>query len=131
MNYIKLGDDSLCPSKIICIGQNYVDHIKELKNDNPGELVVFMKPNSSISNEIYYNVEEQIHYEGELTFLIRNAELFGVGFGLDLTKRETQNRLRDKGLPWERSKAFDHSAVFSQFVKFEGDLSLLRMAAMI
>ena len=127
MKYIKLDDDKVYPSKIICIGRNYVDHIEELKNEIPSEPVIFIKPNSSISNEIYFDFEEKLHYEGELTFLIRNERIFGVGFGLDLTKRETQSRLKHKGLPWERAKSFDNSAVLSHFVKLEGDLSLLRM----
>jgi len=127
MKYIKLENEVIFPSKVICIGRNYVDHIDELNNEIPNEPVIFIKPNSSISNEIYFNAEESIDYEGELAFLTRKGEIIGVGIGLDLTKRAIQSRLKQKGLPWERAKSFDDSAVLSEFVKFDGDLSLLSM----
>ena len=82
------------------------------------EPVVFIKPNSSISNVIYSNKDDVIHYEGELTFLISSGEIRGVGFGIDLTKRELQTKLKAHGLPWERAKSFDNSGVFSEFVTF-------------
>jgi 2-keto-4-pentenoate hydratase/2-oxohepta-3-ene-1,7-dioic acid hydratase in catechol pathway len=114
------------PSKIVCVGRNYVDHIKELNNEASEEPVVFIKPNSSISNEIYSNKNHVIHYEGELTFLISSGEIRGVGFGIDLTKRELQTKLKAHGLPWERAKSFDNSAVFSKFVTFS-NISKLRL----
>lgn len=86
-----------------------------------------MKPNSSISDEIYSSASEMVHYEGEITFLIASGELRGIGFGLDLTKRDLQHQLKTKGWPWERAKSFDRSAVFSHFVSFNGDITALRM----
>ena len=65
------------------------------------------------------------HYEGEITFIVRNGKFVGVGFGLDLTLRDIQKRLREEGLPWEKAKAFDGSAVFSEFVSFNGDIMRL------
>lgn len=115
------------PSKIVCIGRNYADHIKELNSEVPQEPVIFLKPNSAISNEIHSGKPGAIHFEGEITFLISAGELRGVGFGLDLTKRDIQSGLKSRGLPWERAKAFDRSAVFSEFVAFDGDISDLRM----
>lgn len=119
--------EKVYPSKVVCIGRNYVDHIEELDNEIPTEPVIFIKPNSAISSGIHFDPSDSIHYEGELTFLIRSGQLTGVGIGLDLTKRKVQTRLKSMGLPWERAKSFDKSAVFSDFVKIgEGipDLSL-------
>jgi len=127
MKSIKLDGRDIFPSKIVCIGRNYIDHIKELHNEVPKETVIFLKPNSSISNEIYFNPFDAVHFEGEISFLILSGELRGVGFGLDLTKREIQSSLKAKGLPWERAKAFDKAAVFSQFVTYGGKMSDLRM----
>lgn len=119
MNSITKNNKQLTPSKIICVGRNYVDHIKELNNETPTEPVIFMKPTSSVSDELRFNSKDAIHYEGEMCFMIQTGKLVAVGFGLDLTKREIQNKLKSKGLPWERAKAFDGSAVFSAFVEFE------------
>jgi 2-keto-4-pentenoate hydratase/2-oxohepta-3-ene-1,7-dioic acid hydratase in catechol pathway len=91
------------------------------------EPVIFLKPNSAIANEIPSSTSELIHYEGEITFLISAGELRGVGFGLDFTKRQLQYKLMAKGWPWERAKAFDRSAVFSDFVTFAGNIGELRM----
>ncbi len=127
MKSVSWDGKAVYPSKIVCIGRNYVDHIKELDNEVPQEPVIFIKPNSAISNEIHPGKSEAIHFEGEITFLINSGELRGVGFGLDLTKRDLQSRLKAKGLPWERAKAFDRSAVFSDFVTFNGNVGDLRM----
>ena len=127
MKFIKLDGKEVFPSKIVCIGRNYVDHIKELGNEIPKQPVIFLKPNSAISTEIHSNKPDAIHFEGEMTFVVINNELAGVGFGLDLTKRELQSALKAKGLPWERSKAFDGAAVFSEFVSFHGDTRPLRL----
>jgi 2-keto-4-pentenoate hydratase/2-oxohepta-3-ene-1,7-dioic acid hydratase in catechol pathway len=126
MKSINLNNKQLTPSKVICIGRNYVDHVKELNNEMPTEPVIFMKPNSSLSDELRFNSKDAIHYEGEICFVVQAGKLSAVGFGLDLTKREIQNNLKSKGLPWERAKAFDGSAVFSEFVNFESinDLKL-------
>lgn len=116
MKSVKFNGKECQPSKIVCVGRNYVEHIKELNNEMPTEPVIFIKPNSAISNSLHTNKTEEIHYEGEICFLVNNGQIQGVGFGLDLTKRKLQSTLKTKGLPWERAKAFDKSAVFSQFV---------------
>jgi 2-keto-4-pentenoate hydratase/2-oxohepta-3-ene-1,7-dioic acid hydratase in catechol pathway len=122
MNFIKINNKKITPSKIVCIGRNYVDHIKELNSETPTEPVIFMKPNSAISSEIYFNEIDEVHYEGEICFSIKSGQVDAAGFGLDLTKREIQSRLKAKSLPWERAKAFDGSAVFSDFVSFDGNI---------
>ena len=127
MNYILFNGKNVYPSKIVCIGQNYMEHIKELHNVVPKQPVLFIKPNSSISHDICSSPDDLIHYEGEISFIIHSNKLKGVGFGLDLTKREVQSDLKSKGLPWERAKAFDGSAVFSEFVTFKGNMRELRM----
>ncbi len=121
MNYVKLQNKKVFPSKVICIGRNYVEHVHELDNEVPDEPVIFIKPNSAITNKI--NWCEDLHYEGELCFLMEKGQFVAVGFGIDLTKRELQSKLKSKGLPWERAKAFNASAVFSEFVKLPRDLS--------
>lgn len=113
-------------SKVVCIGRNYVAHIEELGNEVPSSMVVFNKPNSAISDTLYY-FSEHCRYEGEICFLIRDAKIDGIGFGLDLTNADIQNYLKSKGLPWERAKAFDHSAVLSEFVSLDVDISTLKM----
>lgn len=127
MKSIAWDSKSVYPSKIVCIGRNYAEHIKELDNEPNQEPVIFLKPNSAISSEVYSSKSELIQYEGEITFLVNAGELRGIGFGLDLTKRDLQSQLKTKGWPWERAKAFDRSAVFSEFVTFDGDISALRM----
>ena len=117
MTTITVENRMITPSKIACIGRNYVDHIKELGNENPEQMVIFIKPNTAISTKLRSGQSEPVHYEAELCFLCRNGIYSAVGFGLDLTKRHLQNRLKEKGLPWERAKAFDGSALFSQFRK--------------
>ncbi|MBT8438321.1 MAG: fumarylacetoacetate hydrolase family protein [Gammaproteobacteria bacterium] len=121
--------DSLevAPSKIVCVGRNYVEHIKELNNESPNEPVIFIKPNSAISDAINIHPTDQIQFETELSFLVWNNRLSGVAIGFDLTKRNIQSELKVKGLPWERAKAFDKSAVFSRFVPFEGEIADLEL----
>lgn len=126
MKSIRYNHQELFPSKVVCIGRNYVEHIEELGNEIPAAMVVFNKPNSAISDRLYF-VSEDTRFEGEITFLIQKGKIAGVGFGLDLTKATLQNYLKSKGLPWERAKAFDRSAVLSEFVPFEGELSALSM----
>ncbi|WP_119968773.1 fumarylacetoacetate hydrolase family protein [Shewanella japonica] len=110
------NSEATSPSKIICIGRNYVDHIHELGNEVPSDMVVFLKPNSAISTQLISFHQEPIHFETELCFSVRNGMFHGVGVGLDLTKRELQSKLKSQQLPWERAKAFDGSALFSDFV---------------
>ncbi len=131
MNQIVWDGKLVYPSKIVCIGRNYAEHIKEFDNEATQEPVIFIKPNSAIARDVYSSNTEVIHYEGEITFLIASGELRAVGFGLDLTKRELQYQLKTKGWPWERAKAFDRSAVFSEFVTFTGDVQDLRMEFLI
>jgi len=131
MKSVKLDGKDVFPSKVVCIGLNYVAHIKELNSETPDEPVIFMKPNSAITADIYASQTDLIHYESEISFLIRSGELAAVGFGLDLTKREVQSKLKARGLPWERSKGFDNSAVFSDFVSFNGDIGALNLELFI
>ncbi len=117
--------------KILCIGRNYEDHAKELKNPLPPEPVVFLKPDSALlrNNDPFYipDFAQSFHYEVEVVVRISRVgkhieERFAhryydqVGLGIDFTARDLQDELRAKGLPWEKCKAFDSSAVISQFV---------------
>jgi 2-keto-4-pentenoate hydratase/2-oxohepta-3-ene-1,7-dioic acid hydratase in catechol pathway len=116
--------------KIICIGRNYAKHIKELDNEKPAEPVIFLKPDSSIllkkhpfvippfSNEVHYEVEVLIkicklgkHIDKKFAHKYYRE----IGLGIDFTARDLQSKLKEKGLPWEKAKAFDGSAVISKF----------------
>jgi len=123
----------ITPSKVVCIGRNYVDHIKELANEIPDEMVVFIKPNSAISSTLFAQHNgDALHYEAELSFLYQGGKFTAVALGLDLTKREVQGKLKAKGLPWERAKAFDKSAIFSDFVSIEQeDIEQLTLSLLI
>ena len=90
-------------------------------------MVVFFKPNSALSTTLHSFHEEVLHYEGEIAFVVKNSKLAAVGFGLDLTKRELQSGLKKKGLPWERAKAFNGAALFSDFVALPANLSELTL----
>ena len=126
MNRILLGNSEIFPSKVVCIGRNYIEHIKELNNEVPEDMVFFIKPNSAISDKLIFpKNQNSCHYEAEISFLIEDNKISAVGFGLDLTLREVQSKLKEKGLPWERAKSFDGAAVFSHFVSFDGDISKL------
>lgn len=126
MNTIPFNASTLTPSKIICIGRNYVEHIRELNNEIPSSMVVFNKPNSAVTDVLRF-ITPDTRFEGEICFLIMGGTIAGIGFGLDLTKAELQNHLKSKGLPWERAKGFDGSAVLSEFVPFSGNVEELRM----
>lgn len=126
MQQINFNNKKVTPSKIICIGRNYVEHIKELNNETPDSMVVFNKTNSALSSELYY-INENTRFEGEICFLIQNKKIAGVGFGLDLTDAKVQKKMKEKGLPWERAKSFDKSAVLSDFIEFEGNIEDIRM----
>ncbi len=125
--------------KIICIGRNYLKHARELEHDIPTEPVFFMKPDSSLllDNRHFYlpGFSEEIHYEVELVIKInrlgktieaRYAHRYydEIGLGVDFTARDIQRHLIQKGLPWEKSKAFDSSAVLGGFIPKQelGDL---------
>ncbi len=117
--------------KIICIGRNYSDHINELSNERPDEPVVFLKPDSSVLLKQYPFVipefSDDIHHEVEVLVRINKVgkyidEKFAhkyydeIGLGIDFTARDLQAKLKDKGLPWEKAKAFDGSAVIGDFL---------------
>lgn len=128
MQTITVNGQSVTPSKIVCVGRNYVAHIEELGNEIPEDMVVFNKPNSAITDILRSQIGgEPLHYEGELCFVIKAGALHAVGFGLDLTKRELQSRLKEKSLPWERAKAFDGAALFSEFVSLPEALASLSL----
>jgi 2-keto-4-pentenoate hydratase/2-oxohepta-3-ene-1,7-dioic acid hydratase in catechol pathway len=116
MNSVRFGEKLITPSKLLCIGRNYVAHINELNNTIPEQMVVFNKPNSCITSILSSFHQERLHYEVEICFLIEEEQLSAVAIGFDLTKRDLQSELKSKGLPWERAKAFDGSAVFSRFI---------------
>ena len=117
--------------KIICIGRNYAEHIAELQHERPTDPVIFMKPDSAIlpaHNPFYIpDFSNDLHYEVELVVKINRlgkhiAPRFAhkyydeIGLGIDFTARDLQNQLKDKGLPWEKAKAFDGSAVIGDFL---------------
>jgi 2-keto-4-pentenoate hydratase/2-oxohepta-3-ene-1,7-dioic acid hydratase in catechol pathway len=119
VNKINIAGTLVTPSKVVCIGRNFAEHIKELGNEVSENMVVFNKPNSAISTVLHSTHEEQLHYEGEICFVYSQGVFTAVGFGLDLTKRALQGKLKEKGLPWERAKSFDGAAVFSEFVTID------------
>jgi 2-keto-4-pentenoate hydratase/2-oxohepta-3-ene-1,7-dioic acid hydratase in catechol pathway len=118
--------------KIICIGRNYAEHAKELGNAVPDAPVIFMKPKSALvtpgMNFYYPAFTNELHYECELVYKIcKNGKYINtryarqyydeVTLGIDFTARDVQAELKKKGLPWEKAKAFDHSAVVGRFLK--------------
>jgi len=117
--------------KIIAIGRNYAEHAKELNNPIPTVPVIFMKPDTAIlkDNKPFYHPEfsADIHHEIELVLKISKegkhiAQKFAdsyfdeIGLGIDFTARDIQQKHKEKGLPWELAKAFDHSAPISKFI---------------
>ena len=129
--------------KLICIGRNYVDHIEELNNERPAEPVVFIKPDSSIlpKEQDFYlpNFTSDVHHEVEVLVKIKKvgkhidvdfAHTYydEIGLGIDFTARDIQQKLKDKGLPWEKAKGFDGAAVVGQWVEKStlGNLSQLQ-----
>ncbi|MDY0196097.1 MAG: fumarylacetoacetate hydrolase family protein [Sulfurovaceae bacterium] len=126
MQTIHFNDNTVTPSKVVCIGRNYVEHIYELGNEIPANMVLFNKPNSAITNRLKF-YQSDCRFEGEICFLVIDNKLQGIGFGLDLTKADIQNYLKSKGLPWERAKGFDGSCVLGNFVPLRGSLETLEM----
>jgi 2-keto-4-pentenoate hydratase/2-oxohepta-3-ene-1,7-dioic acid hydratase in catechol pathway len=125
--------------KIICIGRNYVDHIEELQNERPAEPVVFMKPDSAILLKqhpfVIPEFSEDIHHEIEIVVKINKVGKYiepkfahkyydEISVGIDFTARDLQAKLKAKGLPWEKAKAFDGSAVIGDFLQKEQFSSL-------
>ncbi len=125
MNCVIVEGRAVQPSKIVCIGRNYVAHIEELGNDIPSDMVIFVKPNSAITSDLNSFLGEPLHYEAEIALLVENNQFSSVGVGLDLTKRKLQTQLKLKGLPWERAKAFDGAALFSHFVALPKEVNCL------
>jgi 2-keto-4-pentenoate hydratase/2-oxohepta-3-ene-1,7-dioic acid hydratase in catechol pathway len=116
--------------KIICIGRNYAKHIQELANEKPTNPVVFLKPDSAIlpsknpffippfSNNVQYEVEILVKINKVGKFIdVKFAHKYydEIGLGIDFTARDVQNECKEKGLPWEKAKAFDGSAVVGEF----------------
>lgn len=133
MKSVYLQETAITPSKILCVGRNYLEHIQELNNAVPDEMVVFNKVNSCISQTLRAeHGQEPLHYETEICFIVENGQYSAVGLGLDLTKRGVQSALKNKGLPWERAKGFDGSAVFSRFIPLQGiDINALELELFI
>ena len=125
--------------KIICIGRNYAKHIAELANEKPDNPVIFLKPDSAIlaKNQPFFipPFSKDIHYEVEVLVKINKVgkyidEKFShkyyneIGLGIDFTARDVQATCKEKGLPWEKSKAFDGSAVIGKFFPKEDIIDL-------
>lgn len=123
--------------KIFCVGRNYVEHAKELGNAVPEEPVIFMKPKSALlqpHTPFYYpEFSNELHYEVELVLKVskngryvneRQASKYysAITVGLDFTARDIQAELKKKGLPWEKAKAWDNSAVLGQMKEVTPDL---------
>lgn len=117
--------------KIICIGRNYVEHIDELHNERPTEPVVFLKPDSAVLLKqhpfVIPEFSDDIHHEIEIIVKISKVGKYidkkfaykyydEISVGIDFTARDLQDKLKSKGLPWEKSKAFDGSAVIGDWV---------------
>lgn len=117
--------------KIICIGRNYTDHIKELANERTEDPVVFLKPDTSLvlKNQPFFipPFSDDVHYEVEILVRINRIgkhiqQKFAhkyyneIGLGIDFTARDLQAKLKAKGLPWEKAKAFDGAAVVGDWV---------------
>ncbi len=120
--------------KIVCVGRNYADHAKELNNAVPTEPIIFLKPASSVASFeqplTLIEARGEHHYECELALLIGESlkhaspeKTYGavkaVGLALDLTLRELQTKLKEKGHPWERAKAFEGACPLSQWIPIE------------
>lgn len=116
--------------KIICIGRNYAKHIEELQNERPSEPVIFLKPDTAMLKESPFVLPEfsqDIHHELEIIVKINKVGKYidkkfahkywdEISVGIDFTARDLQQKLKDKGLPWEKAKAFDGSAVIGDFM---------------
>ena len=122
---------AILPGKIVCLGRNYVDHIKELGNEIPSSPVIFIKPSTSILPDggsiVIPEYSTDCHYEVELAVLIGKTgkniseevafdHVAGYGVAIDLTLRDVQSRHKEKGLPWEIAKGFDTACPLSDFV---------------
>jgi 2-keto-4-pentenoate hydratase/2-oxohepta-3-ene-1,7-dioic acid hydratase in catechol pathway len=117
--------------KIICIGRNYANHIAELQNERPDEPVIFLKPDSAVLPDkapfVIPEFSADIHHEIEVIVKINKLGKYidprfahkyydEIGLGIDFTARDLQSKLKEKGLPWEKAKAFDGSAIIGDFL---------------
>jgi 5-carboxymethyl-2-hydroxymuconate isomerase len=129
--YIPATDNEFIIGKILCIGRNYVDHIKELGNEAPVAPVIFMKPASAVIGDggpvVIPPYSQDCHYEAELAVLIGTegkhipeadalGYVAGYGVAIDMTLRDVQDSLKKKGLPWDIAKGFDTACPLSDFV---------------
>ena len=127
---IPATDNEYLIGKILCIGRNYVDHIKELGNEPPAAPVVFMKPATAVVDDgkavVIPPYSTECHYEAELAVLIGTdgkditeaealSHVAGYGVAIDMTLRDVQDNLKKKGLPWDIAKGFDTSCPLSDF----------------
>lgn len=128
---VLIHDQPVVPGKIVCVGRNYVAHIKELNNEEPAQMVVFMKPASAVTETLHACLGEPLHYEAEICLMSGEKGFKAVAVGLDLTKRDLQSELKQKGLPWERAKAFDGSALFSEFVNLQDSSQPLEIKLLV
>ena len=117
--------------KLICIGRNYTKHIEELNSEKPTDPVIFLKPDTAIllKKQPFFipDFSDEVHHEVEILVKIKKVgkhidKKFAhkyydeIGLGIDFTARDLQNKLKDKGLPWEKCKAFDGSAVIGNWL---------------
>lgn len=131
MHTVKLDGRDIPVGKVVCIGRNYAEHIKELGNQTPDKPVIFIKPASAIvpsgGTIVIPNYSDDCHHEIELAVLIGQSAknvtaaeapgyVSGYAVALDLTLRDVQSAQKSKGLPWEIAKAFDTSCPISDFV---------------
>ena len=117
--------------KLICIGRNYAAHIAELENERPSDPVIFLKPDTSIllKKQPFFipDFSADVHHEVEVLVRINRVGKFidkkfshkyydEIGLGIDFTARDLQAKLKEKGLPWEKAKAFDGAAVIGKWI---------------
>ncbi|PQV46585.1 2-keto-4-pentenoate hydratase/2-oxohepta-3-ene-1,7-dioic acid hydratase in catechol pathway [Jejuia pallidilutea] len=117
--------------KLICIGRNYTEHIEELENEKPTDPVVFLKPDTAIllKKQPFFipDFSDEVHHEVEVLVKINRVGKYidkkfahkyydEIGLGIDFTARDLQSKLKAKGLPWEKAKAFDGAAVVGQWL---------------
>ena len=121
--------------KLICIGRNYTAHNKELENEKPTDPVIFLKPDTSIllKKQPFFipDFSDDVHHEVEILVKINKVGKYidkkfahkyynEIGLGIDFTARDLQSKLKEKGLPWEKAKAFDGAAVIGEWIPVEG-----------
>src|SRR3954462_9654201 len=123
--------------KIFCVGRNYTEHAKELNNEVPSDPVIFLKPKSALippNTQFFYpQFTNELHYEVELVLQVsKNGKYIDephaskyydrISVGIDFTARDIQAELKKKGLPWEKAKAWDNSAVLGKWYELTNDM---------